>query len=240
MRLRLLAALSIAVGLGWATSSSATTVNVVYTGIITTGFDQTGVFGEPDRSLSGDSYSLDFVFNTALGIAVDNSMTKSATGGSEYGVPSPALSVLATINGHSATVPLSYSGTISATQFGADVQQYHGVYYLNTDGGIYTSDQFYAGVYSANVPFSIDAPFSYTVQPGDADFGLITLYEQDNNTGTQLIYVSANLTVSTLTVAVVPEAPTWVMLVIGFAAAGYASMSAGARPGRRSAATSAS
>jgi hypothetical protein len=49
---------------------SADMVTVTYIGTVQGGFDQLGVFGTPNTSLTGDPYTLVYTFNTAIGLDV--------------------------------------------------------------------------------------------------------------------------------------------------------------------------
>jgi hypothetical protein len=84
--------------------ASADMVTVTYTGTVLGGFDQLGVFGTPNTSLTGDRYSAVYFFNTAIGLNVSVPgfpQIFGGTGTAANGQPSPALGALITISSHS-------------------------------------------------------------------------------------------------------------------------------------------
>jgi hypothetical protein len=93
-------AAAILAALGFAGPASAEIVSVTYWGTVTSGYDQTGVFGPAGTDLIGDSYVAHYVFDTTEGITYSNSIGSGVTGGSWSGVASPSVSASVTINGH--------------------------------------------------------------------------------------------------------------------------------------------
>ncbi len=80
MRIRILCVL-LALLLG-GSSASAAIVRVTYTGTVSFGYDQTGVFGAPDAYLTGESYTVSYVFDTTRGF-VHASPTQNYTNGGD-------------------------------------------------------------------------------------------------------------------------------------------------------------
>src|SRR5438034_10636318 len=64
-------------------------------------FDQLGVFGTPNTSLTGDRYTAVYSFNTAIGLNTSGGNVFNVFGGAgtaALGQPSPALGALITIS----------------------------------------------------------------------------------------------------------------------------------------------
>ena len=91
--------------------AQATVVYVTYTGTLSAGYDQTGVFGSPGTSLSGDAFNLLFTFDSAKGYFYHDTaggiIAEQLYGGSAYPISSPGKAVL-TINDNSKTVNGDY------------------------------------------------------------------------------------------------------------------------------------
>src|SRR5262249_33867981 len=92
-------------------------VYVTYAGTVSYGYDQTGVFGPANTSLTGDTFIATYAFNTDVGVTYSSSTYNYALGGygSATGQPSPSLGATITIDGHSVDVT------------GADFGQIYGI-----------------------------------------------------------------------------------------------------------------
>ena len=79
---------------GIVSPASADMVTLTYTGTVAGGFDQLGVFGPPNASLTGDRYTAVYFFNTAIDLNVSSAGSFDIFGGpgtAALGQPSPAL-----------------------------------------------------------------------------------------------------------------------------------------------------
>jgi hypothetical protein len=86
---------------GIVSPASADMVTLTYTGTVAGGFDQLGVFGAPNTSLTGDQYTAVYFFNTAIGLNTSSGNAFNVFGGpgtAALGQPSPALGALITIS----------------------------------------------------------------------------------------------------------------------------------------------
>src|ERR1700730_7174197 len=101
-------------------------VYVTYTGIVSYGYDQTGVFGPANTFLTGDPYTTTYTFDTTKGVTYSSPTYNYALGGygSATGQPSPSLGAVVTINGHSVAIGGMDFGQILGLNVGPDNQVY--------------------------------------------------------------------------------------------------------------------
>ncbi len=215
--------------LALASPASATIVDVVYKGIVTSDYDQTGIFGTVGGSndLVGDSYTAKFVFDTTKGYAYDYpGYYQYAYGGSAYGNASPVISATVTIGSKTVAVPSSYFSEVYSQNPGyyGSGEQYHLAESYSYDGNNYQYGYSQSYVYgnSGTIPYSLTGPFKYTLAGGDYGYQNYENYAYNYTSGQQ-IYTYVNADVSSLTVTSgVPELSTWAMLMLGFAGLGFA------------------
>jgi PEP-CTERM motif len=216
--------------LGFVSPASATIVQVTYWGTVSSGSDQTGIFGPAGGSLDGDSYVAHYVFDTTQGYTYASPTNNYAYGGSTYENNSPLVSSSVTINGHTANIGGNYEGLIwgLADSAGpAESQQYEYVEYYSesTNTNTYTHDYNYNVIYNDinTVPSSIIGPFTYHVAAGDTAYGLVSVYTYNYNTNSSDLDTYAELSPAGMTVGpAIPEPSTWAMMLLGFAGLGYA------------------
>ena len=189
------------------------------------------------------------MFDTALGY---NSVTPNQTptpgnpfvgfaqhyafGGDYYGISSPALSAVLTINGVSLTINPNWNGTVYSVNDGGLNHmsgQAHEAMYSNDNGTVRTFNQSYGYVYNyegslpASITSSISTPFSYSVQPNDMAIGVFqfTNFDAHTNEINWGSVVSGQASITTLTVEVVNPVPlrpsTWPMMILGLAGIGF-------------------
>ena len=220
----------------------AAIVDVTYTGIITQGADQTGVFGIVDTNggaYVGYNYTANYVFNTSIGITASTPTENLVYGGTYYNTPSPLLSASVTVNGVTATILTNGPQYLNNDDIDAGIlpqyrlgpgstQQASAEYvYLNydpkTNTGIYTNNQLTNLITNPTeqIPISITGNFTYKVGPNDMTDGYFQLVTEDLGVGiTTDTYFTADLTSVTLT-NVTPLPSTWLMLLSGFAGLGF-------------------
>jgi len=76
---------------------------ILENGTVQGGYDQLGVFGTPNTSLTGDRYTAVYSFNTAIGLNTSGGNVFNVFGGpgtAALGQPSPALGASITISSH--------------------------------------------------------------------------------------------------------------------------------------------
>jgi hypothetical protein len=204
------------------TQASAAILDVKYTGTVTYGYDQTGVFGtvETDgNAYVGDAFVANFVFNTNIyGSAVSGPLENNALGGSSVsGSGSPALSASLTLNGQTASIgDPGYYGYIAGYNDGfSQSEQQHAA-------GNFSYDSLSALIYAfdASIPNSITTPFTYNVASDpDNAFGSMGFVLGTSDTTYAQILGTANIL--TVSLATTPLPSTWTMLIAGFAGLGF-------------------
>jgi hypothetical protein len=184
---------------GIVSPAAADMVTITYSGTVRDGFDQLGVFGTANTSLTGDPYTAVYFFNTAVGLNVSVPGFPQIFGGpgtAANGQPSPALGALITINSHSKGDDdghfTSHSVFIDGGYFGQIYGTTNEVYDEARDGfsRIYTrvitsSDAF---------PASITANYTYTLKPSDEAFSQLQV-------GLFGAFASADLAPTTVTMS---------------------------------------
>ncbi len=122
--------------------AQAAVMQAVYTGTVTTAYDETGVFGASDPSaLDGLAYTLTYIYDTALGIRTTNANSDLVEGGSAVATISPMLSAVLTINGSSVSFSSAYVGQAYIFPNGANVTGVrHVAYQQGWFGSTYISD----------------------------------------------------------------------------------------------------
>lgn len=200
MGIRVVGAATLAALFLGAPSAGAAIVGVTYTGTVSAGFDQIGLFGSPNSDLTGDSYQVTYTFNTMIGTYFSTPTESSASGGTSVGTASPSLGVTVTINGVSVSSNLNgYFDQIYGYNDGSSSsEQYHSTSYSNVtpDGKNalnYATNYVYAA--SLALPASILTPYNYDVQANDNQAGTISFSTSDNS-GAQTLdaWASANIT----------------------------------------------
>jgi len=223
----LLGALTIVI----ASPSQAALYDITYTGVVSSGYDQTGVFLGHDSDLTGQAFTAAFTLNYPLPAGTteyDDGQTHYAYGGWGYGAPS-FVSGKITINGKSDSVSGSYIsaeylqklstgdyfGTSSYDNISSDPSSYK---YSYIDTWIQsTNDNYLNGT-------SFTQSVNYTTDSNDTAGASFQFYEYDYDTGATEKYAYGNLTPSNVTVSVsaVPEQSTWAMMITAFGFAGTA------------------
>jgi hypothetical protein len=156
---------------------SADMVTITYTGTVGSGYDWLGVFGTANTSLTGDSYTAVYFFNTALGLNVSTPgfpQIFGGTGTAANGQPSPALGALITINSHSEGEGDDHGHFTSHSVFidGG----YFGQIYSSTKDMFAEVDDGLSVTYTRLItsldafPASITANYTYTLKPSDESF----------------------------------------------------------------------
>ena len=198
---------------GAAPNASATIVKVEYTGVVRSGTDDGGLFGPQGADLTHTPFVLDFIFDTTIGVVTRQPTLNVIEGGSDLGSPfdiSPNLSAQIEIDGKSSPkiVGSFFSVMQAANGDSSNInQQLH-----SASDGLNTLSAGATGPgRNGDIPASIDVPLFYVFGPNDEPSGIV------NMGGTFL-----DLAPATVAYAIVPEAPTWVMMSLGLAVLGYA------------------
>lgn len=94
------ATLALIVSSAAAARADAATMLAVFTGTITSGFDNTALFGTVATSLAGQAFTASFKYDTTVGTHLGTAgVNDGRQGGTDFGAANPMLSAILTING---------------------------------------------------------------------------------------------------------------------------------------------
>jgi hypothetical protein len=199
------------------TPASANVYMATYTGMVTGGLDQSGVFGTPNTSLDSAPFTAIFTYDTAVGgRSTDPGLNDEVYGGSVFSLPSPVSATL-DINGVTQAIAGYYSGAFTAQPglvFGAVTD--HTDF---TDGYIDNYLSVYAQAPSATA--SLDNTFpseSATNSPGTGGFNFLTFH---SDTSTYSIYAYGGFETSTVQISATPLPGTLPLFASGLGLLGW-------------------
>jgi hypothetical protein len=170
-----------------AAPAEATVVYVTYTGTISSGSDSGGVFGQAG-SLSGESFTASYVFDTGIGNTATSPTENFVFGGTSFSVPSPLIDpAVLTIGGVSINISGNKVGEIQGINQGAGAfsEQLHSAW--DTNGSVVENS---IVNFSGGLPASITTPFIYHVTSNDGGSSDFSAFG-----------ASGNMSVDTLTVS---------------------------------------
>jgi hypothetical protein len=169
---------------GLVSAASADMVTVTYSGTVAGGYDQLGIFGTPNTSLTGDRYTAVYFFNTAIGLNTSSVNAFNVFGGpgtAALGQPSPALGALITISSrnegddedhftsHSVFIDGSYFGQIESGSCGSLCD------YLYTQANANSDTTAFTYVTKSALPTTITGNYTYEFQPSDTVAGSLQI-----------------------------------------------------------------
>jgi len=206
---------SLGIAAACAASADAATLVATYTGTVSSGYDQTGLFGTAGGDLAGAAYTVKYTIDTTKGVYVNNLPSHDALyGGSDYGTSSP-VSATVTING----ITLSIGGeTVGEDTNSWNWQANYAAQSHGTDNGV--TYKFDVSNYSYSVADSLLD--TVPLYPGYHIWGSFAWRVYDSNISQYTAFTTADLTdlsqngtfqVSAL--GGVPEPDTWVMMLLG-------------------------
>ena len=209
-------------GLSIAQPAAAATILITYTGTVTSGFDEAGLFGESNTSLKGDTFKSVYTLTYPTSGAVDVNVQglHETNGGTGYSLSPPSpLSGQLTINNHTVSVDGQYRGEhtlISPGYQGGNTSQILDFVYSNGNTSL---DNLVENINGNNFISSLNFAneFSHTVILSDNYQGA---FHKRNDLGQATDAYFNNLTVSVQEVGAVPEPATWGMMIFGFGIAG--------------------
>lgn len=221
---KLLTSVAFAASFALAAPVSAAVVQVQYTGTVSSGYDQTGIFGSAGSYLDGLAYTANYTFETTNGYFNGDWYYNQVYGGSAYGNLSPALSSSVTINGNTIAISGNYFGHIYGHNSGSFSQVYHHAQeYVVTGSGYqqtYSENSIYNN--SGTLPMSLTGPLSYALTGGDYSFGSMGIFESPTGNG-YTVYTYASFTPDHVTIgAPIPEPETYALLLAGLGLLGFA------------------
>ncbi len=214
---------------------NAATVVITYQGIVDSGFDITGVFGQAGQDLTGLSYTSVYTLTepTPGAIVVNDGTSGSTYGGTNYGVASP-VSATITINGITQSVAGNYIGIAQQVDGLPSLNDFDLVFHEaqdQTNTAIAESNNLIYDVIQSNVYNFVNSSnyfqsLTYSVNAGDMASGAFLFYSADLANGVTPVYAAGSLTPQTVNIAgfsataTVPEPETWAMMIAGFALLG--------------------
>jgi hypothetical protein len=166
-----------------------------------------GLFASPGTLLTGDPFTMVFVFNTSLGTTKTTSTPSTDLfGGTNYGVKSPALGVVVTINGRSAGICGKYIAELMGLNEGT-VSEFTGRAYDVDVADFSTQSYAVFNVTSSAgmLPSSITTPFSHNVTGQDTSSGYVSFRIYDSGLKYYTVNAYANLNMSSITLSKVPS-----------------------------------
>ena len=218
-----------------ASAAGATIITATYTGTVV-GFgtgqeqillpgvsDDTGEFG--GGAIDQAAFTAVFKFDTSLGI-FDPTAPNLFLGGSDFSQPDPVISAVLTIN----NVDQAFSGVTSdyalLANLGPDNFSFHQVNELSISPSGSVSRFLIGQFFNPALPLDLRTYFSgdrAIVNDANQAFGEFLIYAEDadhNLTHQAYGYLAADHL--TLTSDAVPEAGTWVLMLLGFGSVGAA------------------
>lgn len=213
-----------------AAPSQAALYDITYTGVVSSGYDQTGVFLGNNTDLAGQAFTAVFTLNYPVPAGAydfSDPTYQQLLGGDYYGSPS-FLNAKITINGKTDTVSGQfYDHALNQYYPGQDY-----VYHVSQDyiGGptLYKNNQIYSYIQSTNDNYligpDITQSLNYTADSNDFTGGYFNFSQDIDADGAYEKYAYGNLVPSNVTVSVsaVPEQSTWAMMITAFGFAGTA------------------
>ena len=184
-------------------AAHADSVSYTFTGIVTTGFDDIGLFGAPgSETLARAGFTATFDVNLATESINGNFLEIEGGTDSNGSPPSPFISESLTINGLTANFVGGFADEallIPGTQF---IVQSAAANNSSLSFSLFNS--------SGSLPInSLSAPLSYTVMGSDGAFGAFSLFDSTGQTRE----VELTLLPTEVTIAPVPlPAAAWLML----------------------------
>ena len=198
-------------------------IYITYTGVIKSGYDQSGLFGAADSKLNGDAFSITYKFDARRG-SVSYTPSQdfqyggidcSLSGGTDYDLTSPLVSATIIVNGRSEvmTAPTGAETTLSIVlnQNGSLSYEIDQDVYANTTSGsdeiANSLDTSVYGTMSATSALQAlstgdSSLLSADIGAGAHPFGYFGFGTYDDATGAQTVDTYASLSLSTISLSV--------------------------------------
>jgi hypothetical protein len=199
-----------------ATSAQAAIHTVTITGVVDSGYDQTGIFGVPDAVLSGLAFTSVYKYDTSLGQRfVDPGVSDNLQGGTNFGISNPVIAASITIAGLKLDYLATYVGVANSNSGSFTMVSYD---QDSSDPALFQQHALYNIVELDGLPVGLDIYLPTTAVGG---IGLFDLVISENATGTTSLNTYGWLTNQTLTVSGgVPEPQSWELMILGFGMVG--------------------
>jgi hypothetical protein len=188
-------------------SASAGVLQLVYTGSVTAGIDETGVFGVAGADLANAGYLATFLVDTSLGTRTTDANNDQVEGGLLEPMRSPVLSAEITINGVSYAFGVDYLGYERRFNNGLNASSGHThAEHIGATGfrSIGNALDIASNLSSPLIPLDLDTPYSTDTSFGNGSF---VTYDLDIGRGVYLVHAFGSLTADHVTVSRVQEVP---------------------------------
>lgn len=205
--------------------AAATILTTTYTGTLSYGADDLGLFGAAGGNLAGLSFMAIYRTDTAAAGAFSTTSADVSytSGGTADGFTSPTSAIL-TINGNSVAIAGLNFGQMYRTDnlFGRD-QIYSRA--IDDDANFLTTLQnsIYSDIHDFIAPADYQLPIDYTIQAGDTAYGFFEKYDHTTSASTYLLFSNVRVIQEGPRIDTgggVPEPASWALLIIGFAGTG--------------------
>lgn len=201
-------------------------MKAVYSGKVSYGYDQSGVFGSAGADLSGLDYELTYVYDTSKGYRSTGSGYDEVYGGTAYGNESPIVSAKLKINGHSTDFASSYYGlAYTSSDQSSYTYNYDEVYGYSSDGWHSAYDYLYSYAgFNQGSSGNLDDAANLT-NGAWYGYSYFSKYDYDYSSWTTTTYTYGSLSLDKLVVspnspAAVPLPASALLLVSGFGGLG--------------------
>lgn len=207
------------------------TVTATWTGVVTSGTDDLGLFGDAGLDLTDADFTATYVLSPAAGYYESYSDSFYADGGYGYtGGPSPVLSVQFTINGHSYSTVTDFAAVVYAglngdyypAEFETEAAGWNDSFFMAVTNDIYEfADRGYGNPAFAN--FDEDVSTS----SGDDYYNNFQYFTTEPDLGDYLTLSNTHLKIEndgfvTPAPSPEPEPASWALMLGGFGLVGGA------------------
>jgi hypothetical protein len=191
-------------------SAGAAVMMATYTGSITSGSDDAGLFGGP-TDLTGVGYTATFTYDTSIGRVTD---------GTSDGLPAEAITATTfavnTETLHLPSDPMTGGGVVISWLPGYEAA--HGIW-AERDSGIFSMLYFYAGEGPPVTVHNLDTPQTL-VSPPLSQGSFTICGDAACNAYSRGSLSVDRVEIARLDVGAVPEPATWALMIGGFGLAG--------------------
>lgn len=197
--------------------AGATVMEAVFTGTVSSGYDLTGEFISPESYLDGQSFTLTYIYDTAIGYR--DTITDAydlVYGGSTHPAPNPTISAILTIGARSLSIAGEYNSSYSLCDLTFCAYDTYEAFVHDDvrtlDGSVYSS-YFNVAVFGMQVGMPIDLETAFQFNTDDNyEIGSFSYSNHDGSTETLLQYTHGFLDLDSVTVSVLDDAPAPVPL----------------------------
>ena len=182
-------------------------MEAVYTGTITSGYDQTGVFGTAGVDLAGLSYTTTYVFETTGNVHTTDANQDYIVSGDYNATSSTMTSATMTVGGQSYTIAPNFLGVsyVGSDLVGYTLYEEHGEQYF-TDGVVSQDAYLDDSLYTADLnPVDLGASVD-SLKNNLGSSGLFSIYFYNSVTG-EYVYAYGAMAADSVHISEVAPVP---------------------------------